>query len=241
MSDSSNKSNTKSNAGTRTTNGDSSLIETRRQYESGTLYRENLHASPTQQFEHWLRDAREAKLIDATSVALTTVDSNNRPHTRIVLLKQYNEQGFIWFTDRSSDKGQHINANSAVCMLFFWHELERQVRIEGRARKVADSLSDEYFYSRPEGSRFSAAASNQSRVVSNRQVLETQVASLREKYVDGNVPRPEQWGGYCLEPDYFEFWQGRNDRLHDRFVYRLEDSAEKHNSNQQWSLDRLSP
>ncbi len=220
---------------------DNSLIEQRRQYESGTLYRRELAASPIKQFENWLGDARAAKLIDATSVAVTTVDTNHRPHTRMVLLKQFSDEGFIWFTDRSSDKGQQIDGNPSVCMLFFWRELERQVRIEGRAYKVDDSLSDEYFYSRPEGSRFSAAASHQSQVVANREVLQKQVADLNEQYVDGDVPRPQRWGGYILKPDYFEFWQGRNDRLHDRFVYKTGSDAKPGDESVEWIINRLSP
>ena len=215
------------------------LIEERRQYATGTLERAQLAASPFKQFEFWLGEARKAGLIDATSVALTSVDADARPHTRVVLLKQFDDQGFVWFTDQTSDKAQQIAANSAVCMLFFWRELERQVRIEGQAHKVPADVSDEYFYSRPQESRFSAAASKQSSVVANRAVLEAQVQALRDAHPEGDVARPEHWGGYQLVPDYFEFWQGRNDRLHDRFVYRQKTSGETNQEN--WQIDRLSP
>ncbi len=234
-------SNSKDKNNSPAASADNSLIEQRRQYEAGTLYRDSLAASPVKQFEDWLRDARDAKLIDATSVALTTVDADHKPHTRMVLLKQFSDDGFIWFTDRSSDKGLQIESNPAVCMLFFWRELERQVRIEGHARKVDDSLSDEYFYSRPEGSRFSAAASDQSRIVTNRKVLEDKVSELHGQFSDGSIPRPDRWGGYVLEPDYFEFWQGRNDRLHDRFTYRLRAGTQSTAEPTQWTIDRLSP
>ncbi len=221
------------------TAANNTLIEERRQYATGTLARSELAQSPFQQFETWLGDARKAGLIDATSVALTTVDANGRPHTRVVLLKDFSEQGFVWFTDQTSDKAQQIAANSAVCMLFFWRELERQVRIEGRAHKVAADVSDQYFYSRPQGSRFSAAASRQSTVVANRAVLEAQVQALHEAHPDGAVPRPQHWGGYQLVPDYFEFWQGRDDRLHDRFVYQQKTPVNTDYGN--WQINRLSP
>ena len=221
------------------TAANNALIEERRQYAAGSLARSELAESPFQQFETWLGDARKAGLIDATSVALTTVDADSRPHTRVVLLKDFSDQGFVWFTDQTSDKAQQIAANSAVCMLFFWRELERQVRIEGRAHKVAADVSDQYFYSRPEGSRFSAAASKQSTVVANRAVLEAQVQALHEAHPDGDVPRPQHWGGYQLVPDYFEFWQGRDDRLHDRFVYQQKAPMDTDSGN--WQIDRLSP
>lgn len=211
------------------------LIEVRRQYEHTTLSRQQLKADPMAQFENWLKQAREAKLIDATAMALTTVDSAHRPHTRMVLLKQFDSSGFVWFTDQSSAKGQQLAANNHACILFFWRELERQVRIEGRVEKLGVSEGDEYFYSRPDGSRFSAASSRQSTIVENRQQLEQQVTDLHKQYPDGNVPRPERWGGYKLVPDYFEYWQGRNDRLHDRFCYQTADDASD------WSVARMSP
>ena len=221
------------------------LIEARRQYEHASLSREQLHSDPIAQFENWLKQAREAKLIDATAMALTTVDSSHRPHTRMVLLKQFDSGGFVWFTDQSSAKGQQLTANAHACILFFWRELERQVRIEGQVEKLEAGAADEYFYSRPDGSRFSAASSNQSTFVENRQQLEQQVADLHKQYPDGNVPRPERWGGYRLVPDYFEFWQGRNDRLHDRFCYQTTDTNPDATSDTAsaptWAVSRMSP
>ena len=172
------------------------LIEARRQYEHATLNRDQLHPDPVSQFENWLKDAREAKLIDATAMALTTVDRNYKPHTRMVLLKQFDASGFTWFTDQSSAKGQQLVSNNSACILFYWRELERQVRIEGTVEKLDPAVADEYFYSRPDGSRFSAASSNQSTTVVNREALESRVAELHQQYPDGNVPRPDRWGGY---------------------------------------------
>lgn len=212
---------------------DNGLIEARRQYQHATLHRNQLQNEPVTQFENWLRDAREAKLIDATAMVLSTVDAANRAHSRVVLLKQFDASGFCWFTDQRSAKGQQLAANSTACILFYWRELERQVRIEGHVEKLDPGVADEYFHSRPDGSRFSAAASKQSSEVSNRQQLEQQVLELNSQYPDGDVPRPERWGGYKLKPDYFEFWQGRNDRLHDRFSYTPSAAT--------WSMARLSP
>jgi len=214
-----------------------SLIEERRQYDKSTLGRSALNDNPLEQFTQWLQDARDAGLIDATSMALSTVDSSHRPHSRMVLLKQFDEEGFVWFTDRSSSKGQQLEQNQHACILFFWRELERQVRIEGPVVKLAAETADEYYYSRPAGSRFSAASSNQSTVVTNRKALEDRVAELHELHPDGNVTRPERWGGFQLKPDYFEFWQGRNDRLHDRFRYQSVSDP----NNGTWDIARLSP
>ena len=234
---------TKSNTSDPANTDRAKLIEERRQYATGTLNRSDLCATPLQQFEQWLADARSAQLIDATSMALTTVDADHQPHTRIVLLKKFDENGFSWFTDQSSAKAQQLEVNPRACLLFFWRELERQVRIEGRVQMVPAAESDKYFHSRPPGSRFSAAASQQSSVVNNRLELETKVKELQEKYPQGDVPRPDQWGGYCLTPEYFEFWQGRNDRLHDRFAFtRAADAADKTSiPDAVWSTERLSP
>jgi len=165
---------------------------------------------------------------------LSTVDKAGLPHCRIVLLKNVDESGFSFYTNYDSDKGTDLAHNPVAAILFYWRELERQVRIEGTVHRLGGTNSDTYFYSRPEGSRFSAAASDQSKPVANRQELENAVAQLRSAYADGNVPRPDNWGGYCLQPKRLEFWQGRSDRLHDRFCYKL-------NNSQEWSTQRLSP
>lgn len=209
------------------------LIEERRDYTENTLRRKELNASPVEQFQSWLSDARTAKLIDATAMVLATADTAGQPHSRIVLLKKFDDSGFRWFTYQESDKGHELAQNSKASLLFYWRDLERQVRIEGEVSKLPSADADEYYYSRPEGSRFSAAASVQSSVVADRAVLEKAVAELHEQHPDGNVQRPDVWGGYCLVPHRFEFWQGRADRLHDRFVYTQTATD--------WDINRLSP
>lgn len=213
---------------------ENNLIEPRRDYSSDTLSRSQLASSPIEQFKNWLADARAAKLIDATAMVLSTAGSDNQPHSRVVLLKDIDDSGFSWFTDQQSNKGQELDANPRASLLFYWRELERQVRVEGTAQKLTDEAADTYFYKRPEGSRFSAAASHQSQAVDNRDALAAVVKALHEKHPDGAVPRPDRWGGYRLMPTRFEFWQGRDDRLHDRFIYTA-------GSNSDWHTQRLSP
>lgn len=211
------------------------LIEPRRDYTADTLRRSNLADNPVKQFTRWLQDARDRKILDATAMTLCTADSTGQPHARIVLLKHFDEQGFVWYTYQESNKARELQANPKAALLFYWCALERQVRIEGTIEKLDPSQADDYFYSRPEGSRFSAAASIQSAPVENRQVLEERVAQLHEQFPDGNVPRPDVWGGYRIKPERFEFWQGRADRLHDRFIF------EQNNSEHDWHVQRISP
>lgn len=209
------------------------LIEPRRDYTANTLSRSELHDSPLEQFRHWMQQARDADILDASAMALATADKTGQPHVRIVLLKKFDQNGFAWYTYQESDKGNQLAENPKASLLFYWRELERQVRIEGVVTRLDPADADEYFYSRPEGSRFSAAASVQSAQVSNREELENKVAGLHQQYPDGNVPRPAVWGGYLLQPQRFEFWQGRADRLHDRFVYLID--------NDNWNTQRISP
>ncbi len=210
------------------------LIEPRRDYTANTLSAKELADSPVDQFTAWMSQARDAKIIDASAMAVATADSQGQPHVRMVLLKKFDETGFVWYTYQQSDKGREIAENPRASILFYWRELERQIRIEGTVSRLDPNDADEYFYSRPEGSRFSAAVSVQSAPVANRAVLEKKVAELHAKFPDGNVPRPDVWGGYKLEPQRYEFWQGRADRLHDRFIYtRSTDNS--------WQTQRLSP
>lgn len=211
------------------------LIEPRRDYTAATLRRSDLHDDPTSQFAHWLQDARDRQILDATAMTLCTADSEGQPHSRIVLLKKFDEQGFTWYTYQESDKARQLQQNPKAALQFYWCALERQVRIEGVVEKLDPANADEYFYSRPDGSRFSAAASIQSAPVANREVLEQKVARLQEQYPDGNVPRPAVWGGYRIRPHRFEFWQGRADRLHDRFVFA------RPSPDTDWSVQRISP
>ena len=211
------------------------LIEPRRDYTADTLRREQLADDPFKQFTRWLQDARDKKILDATAMTLSTADSSGQPHSRVVLLKKFDQNGFIWYTYQESDKARQLAENPKAALLFYWCALERQVRIEGSVEKLDPAEADDYFYSRPEGSRFSAAASTQSQPVDNREVLEKRVAELHTQYPDGNVPRPEVWGGYRIVPQRLEFWQGRADRLHDRFVF------ERSNPEASWSIGRIQP
>ena len=213
----------------------SELSDTRRDYSKNTLRRTDLATDPIEQFSGWLNAANDRKLLDATAMTLSTVDANGHPHSRVVLLKHFDTKGFVWYTNQKSDKAGQLDANHHACLLFYWRELERQVRIAGIVDRLDAGDADDYFYSRPRGSRFSAAASNQSASIANREILEERVKQLREQYKDGNVPRPESWGGYRLHATGFEFWQGRSDRLHDRFVYKS--GSDTH----EWQINRLSP
>ena len=216
-----------------TSNAD--LIEARRDYTADTLRRADLADDPFKQFTRWLQDARDRKILDATAMTLSTADSSGQPHSRVVLLKKFDENGFIWYTYQESDKASQLAENPQAALLFYWCALERQVRIEGSVEKLDPAEADDYFYSRPEGSRFSAAASTQSQPVDNRDVLEKRVAALHTQYPDGNVPRPDVWGGYRIVPQRLEFWQGRADRLHDRFIFERSDPGAS------WSIGRIQP
>ena len=214
------------------------LIEERRDYTADTLRRADLDDTPVGQFTRWLADARAKKILDATAMTVATADASGQPHARVVLLKHFDEAGFVWYTYQESDKARQLAENSRAAILFYWCALERQVRIEGAVERLDPADADEYFYSRPEGSRFSAAASVQSAPVADRGVLERRVAELRERHPDGNVPRPPAWGGYRLVPTRFEFWQGRADRLHDRFVFAGGPEGEGGGG---WQVLRISP
>ncbi|MFT4729371.1 MAG: pyridoxamine 5'-phosphate oxidase [Granulosicoccus sp.] len=226
---------TNDNNSTDSNDAAASLIEERRDYTANILRSDDLSSSPVTQFTRWLQDARDKKILDATAMMLSTSDSTGQPHSRVVLLKHFDDEGFVWYTYQESDKARQIQENPKASILFYWCALERQVRIEGTVEKLDPAEADEYFYSRPEGSRFSAAASVQSAPVGNREVLEQRVRELHEQYPDGNVPRPAVWGGYRLRPHRLEFWQGRADRLHDRFIF------EQSSIGSNWSIQRISP
>ncbi|MDH3714084.1 MAG: pyridoxamine 5'-phosphate oxidase [Gammaproteobacteria bacterium] len=206
---------------------------TRRDYLGDALMRADLHADPFQQFSEWLQEVIDLGSKDATAMALATADADGAPTARTVLLKQHTPAGFVWFTDSRSHKGRDLASNPRAELLFYWRDLDRQVRVRGSVSALPSERADQYFHSRPEGSRFSTAAAQQSAVVANREELESRIQELEARYPDGNVPRPEAWIGYCLEPRYFEFWQGRVNRLHDRFRYVLKDGT--------WLIDRLAP
>jgi pyridoxamine 5'-phosphate oxidase len=209
------------------------LSDYRRDYETQGMRKADLDHNPIDQFGRWLQDANDLKLIDSTAMTLATSTPDGMPSARIVLLKSYDERGFCWYSDSRSQKGQELLLNPQASLLFHWRDLSRQVRVQGIVEALPTSEAEAYFNSRPEGSRFSAASSSQTSTVENRQALENEVKRLRELYPDGNVPRPDSWIGYRLKPQYFEFWQGLVNRLHDRVSYRPDDSD--------WTMARLSP
>jgi len=209
--------------------------EERRDYDSPGLSKTQLQTSPFMQFTQWMEAALASTNQDATAMSVTTVDSTGQPHNRIVLLKESTANGFIFYTHYDSDKGHEILENDKASLLFFWPELDRQVRIEGHLVKVSQETSQAYFASRPRDSQIAALSSIQSKEVASRKALEETFARNAEKYSDQEVPHPAHWGGYCLIPNKFEFWQGRPNRLHDRFTYTPTENE------QIWSIKRLSP
>ena len=207
------------------------LSDLRQSYEKSVLLEAEAAASPFEQFKRWFDQALAAKVPEPNAMTLATVSADGRPSARTVLIKGADERGFTFFTNYESRKGEDLAANPRAALLFFWQPLERQVRIEGRIEQVPAEESDRYFHSRPPGSRIGAWASEQSRPTT-RQELEAREREFRDRYGD-QPPRPPHWGGYRLVPDYFEFWQGRPSRLHDRLRY-LPDG-------QGWKIDRLAP
>lgn len=208
------------------------LHNIREDYSKQALSEKECDALPIPQFEKWLNEAIRSEVNEPTAVNVATLDTNGRPSSRMVLLKEVNPQGFVFFTNYHSRKGRDLEANPYAALTFFWPELERQVRIEGRVQKLDEAASDEYFESRPYTSRIGAWASEQSEVIENQAVLVKRAAVIGLKH-PLHVPRPPHWGGYLVIPDCIEFWQGRPSRLHDRIRYRL------HEGN--WIKERLSP
>lgn len=212
-----------------------SLAQMRRNYTLFGLQDEAALDDPLAMFRQWMQLARDTERapVEANSMVLATVDSEGRPHCRVLLLKGFSDEGFTFFGHYQSDKGQQLAANPYAAMTFFWPGLERQVRIEGQVSRLAPTLSDAYFDSRSQDSRLGAWASPQSRTLANRAELELLLIQTTQRFAGQAVPRPEHWGGYCLQPDRLEFWQGRADRLHDRLDYRLRDGV--------WQRNRLAP
>lgn len=212
------------------------LHDYRKSYEKASLIRENLDENPIQQFKTWFYDVEKSGGLDeANAMTVSTIGEDGFPKSRIVLLKSYDEKGFVFYTNYESEKGKALLNNPHTCLSFFWPNTERQVIIKGVAEKVSEHVSDNYFASRPKGSQLGALVSNQSKVIKNRQVLEDELQALEKKYANKEVPRPENWGGFLVRPESIEFWQGRPNRLHDRFLFT------KSNSKYDWTIERLAP
>ncbi len=192
-----------------------------------------MQPDPMVQFEAWFENVVDAGLHEPNAMILATASDDGRPSARTVLLKGYDGRGFVFYTNYEGRKARDLEANPACALLFYWGELERQVRVEGRASRLPSRESDAYFASRPRGSRLGAWASEQSRPVRDRSVLEERIKALEAEYQDREIPRPPFWGGYRVEPEAIEFWQGRENRLHDRIAYRREEGV--------WRLERLQP
>ena len=210
-----------------------SIADILKDYQLKSLSEQEVDQNPFAQFSVWWNEAVQSDIVEVNAMALSTVTSTGKPSSRIVLLKGYDEEGFVFFTNYSSDKGRQLMQNHFAALLFFWKELERQVRIEGVVSKVSEEESDAYFNSRPVGSRLGAWASPQSQKISDREVLNNELMKFTEQFDQENIPRPAHWGGYRVKPTRIEFWQGRSNRLHDRILYEQD--------NDNWQISRLAP
>ncbi len=206
----------------------------RKDYRLQSLLEKDVDSNPIKQFEKWWQETINSKIEEPNAMTLATSTTDGKPSARIVLLKEIKENGFVFFTNYDSKKGNQIHDNPYGCLVFLWKELERQVRIEGEIKKISENESDEYFSKRPIESRIGAWSSPQSKVIKNREVLEKNVSVYTKKFQSQNIPRPVNWGGYILNPTLIEFWQGRTGRLHDRLQYTI-------NENGSWIIERLAP
>jgi pyridoxamine 5'-phosphate oxidase len=206
----------------------------REDYKQGELRRKDLHDDPFKQFEKWFQQACNAELLEPNAMTLSTVSEQGQPFMRTVLLKYFDNNGLVFFTNYESRKAQQIGVNPNVSILFTWLPLQRQVHITGTAEKVSTTESLQYFTSRPRGSQLGAWSSQQSSVISSRQLLLMQFEQIKLKFLDGEIPLPDFWGGYRVVPTSFEFWQGCTNRLHDRFLYTPQED-------QSWQIQRLAP
>lgn len=210
-----------------------SISSIRKDYQLQSLSESDVKQDPIEQFGKWWDEAIASSIDEVNAMTLSTVTAEGKPSARIVLLKGFDERGFVFFTNYESNKGAQLTANPFASLVFFWKELERQVRIEGICEKVSEQESDDYFHSRPIGSQLGACASPQSRVIESRRVIENNLEKLQDQYREMEIPRPAHWGGYRVVPQAIEFWQGRSSRLHDRIKYTKE--------NQSWKIVRLAP
>jgi len=206
----------------------------RKDYKLQSLDEKDVQPDPIKQFEKWWQDVSESNIDEVNAMTLATATKTGRPSARIVLLKGFSNEGFVFFTNYESHKGKELLENPQASLVFFWKELERQVRIEGVVEKVSEVESDLYFMSRPEGSKIGAWASPQSTVIASREVIEARVAETGNKFAGTEIQRPAHWGGYIVKPSVIEFWQGRSNRLHDRILYTRSESGN-------WKIERLAP
>ena len=210
------------------------LHDKRKIYEKSQLIESEIKENPIEQFREWFLEASSNPTVsEANAMAISTLEDDGCPRIRMVLLKEYTYEGFIFYTNYDSRKGKSIEKNHKACLHFFWPGLERQIIIKANLEKIAENLSDGYFHSRPKGSQLGAAVSPQSKVIPNREFLEIKLKELEAKFENSEVPRPENWGGYIAKPYEIEFWQGRPNRLHDRIIYSLKDVD--------WEISRLAP
>lgn len=209
------------------------LADYRQEYAKDGLNRKDLSASPFEQFEKWFIQARDADVEEVSAMVIATVSKEGKPSQRTVLLKMFDEKGFVFFTNYNSQKAKEIAENGNVSLLFQWLGLERQVEINGVANKISTTESLKYFLSRPHGSQLGAWVSTQSSPISSRKLLDAQLTKMKDKFTKGEVPLPDFWGGYRVVPETIEFWQGGVSRLHDRFEYSLTDDG--------WKIQRLQP
>ncbi|MDA9111592.1 pyridoxamine 5'-phosphate oxidase [Flavicella sp.] len=211
------------------------LSNYRKAYLKKELLKTEVPKNPIELFQQWFYEIEASKGIDEpNAMTLSTIGTDGFPKSRVVLLKKFTEEGFIFYTNYLSEKGKAIAAHPEVCLSFFWQNSEQQIIIKGKAEKIAKNLSDGYFESRPDGSKLGAWASPQSEIVPNREALELQLKSLEEKYLNQEIPRPKHWGGYLVKPMSIEFWQGRANRMHDRIRYTVQ-------KDYSWKIDRLAP
>ena len=208
------------------------IADLRREYALRELTESDVDKDPIKQFGVWFNAAMDCEIKDANAMSLATADKNGRPSCRIVLIKGFDDNGFVFFTNYLSHKGHNLEENPFAALTFYWQGLERQVRIEGPVEKISASDSDYYFNSRPEGSKIGAWSSPQSQPISDRELLDNE-RDFKQKYAGHEIPRPPYWGGYIVKPEMMEFWQGRPNRMHDRIVYQKAGNS--------WSINRLAP
>jgi pyridoxamine 5'-phosphate oxidase len=211
------------------------LSKYRKVYQKSELSKKSVPENPIELFQKWFFEIEESESIEeANTMTVSTIGMDNFPKNRIVLLKKFTWEGFIFYSNYNSEKGRSIENNPNVCLSFFWHGMERQIIIKGKAEKVSENLSDGYFESRPEGSKLGAWASNQSEVVESRILLESSLKKYEDEFKNKEIPRPKHWGGYIVKPVSIEFWQGRPNRMHDRIRFTLQENFD-------WKIERLAP